>query len=77
MENVFQEIDRAAAVVSGPQPGRSTGQPLRAFGHDSSIRPLRFVWWLRGARRRRRRARHLVTDSETTSKFVRGLFFPP
>lgn len=73
VENVFQEIDRAAAVVSGSQPGRGTGQPLRAFGHDSSIRSLRFVCWLRGARRRGRRARHLVTDSETTRKYVPGL----
>lgn len=37
MKDVFQEIHGAAAVVSGPKSGRSTGQSLSALGHFQSI----------------------------------------
>ena len=64
MQNVFQEIHGAAAVISGPQPGGCTRKSLGAFSHDWLIRF--FFVCLRRARRRRRRRCHLVTDSEST-----------
>lgn len=58
VKDIFEEVDGAAAVVSGPQPGGSAGQPLSAFSHDCSIR---LFACLRAGRRR-----HLVTDSAST-----------
>lgn len=62
MKDIFEEIDGAATVVPGPQPGGGTGQPLSALGHNSFARVFVCL---------RDRGRHVVTDSANNKKFVR------